>query len=89
MATAQWRVYTDRGRELLGKGRASDAESFLVRALATAREGFGEDEPHVASACNNLAELYRLQQRHAEAEPLYREVCRCISGGRVLNGSKK
>ena len=41
------------------------------RALAEAKAGFGEDDPHVAAARNNLAELYRLQRRFDEAEKLY------------------
>lgn len=37
-------------------------------------EGFGEDDPHVASACNNLAEFYRLRRQFDLAEPLYQQV---------------
>ena len=44
---------------------------YLRRALAEAKAGFGEDDPHVAAARNNLAELYRLQRRFDEAEKLY------------------
>lgn len=31
----------------------------------------------MASACNNLAEFYRLRRRYDEAEPLYKQVGRC------------
>ena len=84
--TAQWRVWTDVGRDLAGQGRQAEAEAYLRRALEAARRGFGADDPHVASACNNLGELYRLQRRYDEAEPLYREarvfvVCEGRGGG--------
>lgn len=52
-----------------------EAEKYLKRALEEAKEGFGEDDPHVAGACNNLAELYRLKRDFPEAEVLYQEVC--------------
>ena len=70
-STAQWRVLTDVGRDLARQGRHADAESFFIRAVDAARRGFGPGDPHVASACQNLAELYRVQRRYAEAAPLY------------------
>jgi tetratricopeptide (TPR) repeat protein len=70
-ATAQWRVFTDVGRDLVRQGRRDEAEAYFVRALEAARRGFGPRDPHVASACQNLAELYRLQRRYDEAAPLY------------------
>ena len=73
-ATAQWRVFTDVGRELVHQGRFKEAESFFLRALEAAKVGFGPEEAHVASACNNLAEFYRLRKQYDEAEPLYKEV---------------
>lgn len=51
-----------------------EAEAYLKRALQEARAGFGEADPHVAGACNNLAELHRLKQEFPEAEALYQEV---------------
>ncbi|CAH1428287.1 unnamed protein product [Lactuca virosa] len=48
-----------------------DAERLFVGALQEAKEGFGERDPHVASACNNLAELYRVKKAFDKAEPLY------------------
>lgn len=44
------------------------------QAVEMAREGFGEDDPHMASACNNLAEFYRIRRQYDQAEPLYRQV---------------
>ena len=67
------------GREMAQQGRHAEAESFLRRALAAARAGWGDDDPHVASAANNLAEFYRLRRRYAEAEPLYKQVTEALA----------
>ena len=45
-----------------------------MRALQEAREGFGKEDAHVASAENNLAELYRVMHQFDKAELLYMEV---------------
>lgn len=50
------------------------------QAVEMAREGFGEDDPHMASACNNLAEFYRIRRQYDAAEPLYRQVRGCGAG---------
>ncbi|KAG0576801.1 hypothetical protein KC19_5G108700 [Ceratodon purpureus] len=71
--TARWRIYTDMGRDLFSQGRLDEAEKYFVRALEEAKEGFGERDPHVASSCNNLAELYRMKREYAKAEPLFLE----------------
>ena len=70
-STARWRVYTDVARDLSSRGDLEAAGVYLRRALAEAEAGFGETDPHVAAARNNLAELYRLQSRFDEAEKLY------------------
>ncbi|KAJ9557746.1 hypothetical protein OSB04_012360, partial [Centaurea solstitialis] len=54
-------------------GKLEDAERLFAGALQEAKEGFGERDPHVASACNNLAELYRVKKAFDKAEPLYLE----------------
>jgi tetratricopeptide (TPR) repeat protein len=69
--TAQWRIFTDMARDLARQGRQEDAERYLKRALEAAKKGFGETDPHVASACQNLAECYRLQRKYDLAGPLY------------------
>jgi len=71
--TAQWRVFTDRGRDLVRDKKYSEAEKFLVKAHHHAVLGFGCDDPHVASAKQNLAELYRLTKQYDKAGPLYEE----------------
>ena len=77
-ATAQWRVYTDIARDLSSRGEHEEAGKYLRRALKEAQEGFGKDDPHVAAARNNLAELYRLQRRWDEAERLYEDAARAL-----------
>ncbi|KAH6822543.1 Tetratricopeptide repeat superfamily protein [Perilla frutescens var. hirtella] len=71
--TSKWRVFTDNGRDYFLKGNVDQAEKFFLSALQEAKEGFGERDPHVASACNNLAELYRVKKDFDKAEPLYVE----------------
>ncbi|KAK9820256.1 hypothetical protein WJX72_008128 [[Myrmecia] bisecta] len=72
-STAQWRIYTDIARGLAEKGLLHEAERYLQQALVEAQKGFGPADPHVAAACNNLADLYRLQHRFGQAEPLYHQ----------------
>ncbi|XP_021830935.1 kinesin light chain 3 isoform X3 [Prunus avium] len=69
--TSKWRVFTDKGRDLFLQGKLEEAEKLFLLALQEAKEGFGERDPHVASACNNLAELYRVNKAYNKAEPLY------------------
>ncbi|KAG9448498.1 hypothetical protein H6P81_008463 [Aristolochia fimbriata] len=71
--TSKWRIFTDNGRDLFQKGKFDEAESYFLSALQEAKEGFGERDPHVASACNNLGELYRVRKTYDKAEPLYLE----------------
>lgn len=46
----------------------------MQRALQAARQGWGESDPHVAAALNNLAEVCQLAGKTAEAEALYLDV---------------
>ncbi|XP_062150815.1 uncharacterized protein LOC133859430 isoform X2 [Alnus glutinosa] len=71
--TSKWRIFTDNGRDFFLQGKVEEAEKFFLSALQEAKEGFGERDPHVASACNNLAELYRVKKEFDKAEPLYLE----------------
>jgi len=61
-----------------------EAEKYLKQALAEAKQGFGEDDPHVAGACNNLAELHRLKKDFHAAEVLYQEVCAASDAATAL-----
>ncbi|KAM7515872.1 hypothetical protein LguiA_005455 [Lonicera macranthoides] len=71
--TSKWRSFTDKGRELFLQGKLEDSEQLFLAALKEAKEGFGERDLHVASACNNLAELYRSKKTFDKAELLYLE----------------
>ncbi|GBG72616.1 hypothetical protein CBR_g12189 [Chara braunii] len=71
--TARWRVFTDVGRNMFAQGRLEEAEKYFRKALDESKQGFGEDDPHVASSCNNLAEIYRVRRDYLRAEPLYLE----------------
>uniref|UniRef100_A0A6N2LF61 Uncharacterized protein n=1 Tax=Salix viminalis TaxID=40686 RepID=A0A6N2LF61_SALVM len=72
--TAKWRLFSDKGRE----GKLDQAEKFFFSALQEAKVGFGEKDPHVASSCNNLAELFRVQKQFDKAEPLYWEAIKIL-----------
>uniref|UniRef100_M1B0N1 Kinesin light chain n=1 Tax=Solanum tuberosum TaxID=4113 RepID=M1B0N1_SOLTU len=52
--TSKWRVFTDSGRDLFLQGKLEEAEKLFLSALQEAKEGFGDRDPHVASAYNNL-----------------------------------
>lgn len=39
------------------QGKLDEAEKLFLSAIEEAKEGFGEKDPHVASACNNLVIL--------------------------------
>ncbi|KAG8488249.1 hypothetical protein CXB51_018304 [Gossypium anomalum] len=63
---------------VISNGKLEEAEKFFLSAIQEAKEGFGERDPHVASACNNLAELYRVKKAFDKAEPLYLEAIRIL-----------
>ena len=71
--TAQWRVYTDLGREKFLAGDVEFAFKCFERELKEAKLGLGEKDAHVAAALNNLAELARTQRMWEKAEGLYKE----------------
>ncbi len=54
-----------------------EAEKQWSAALKEA-EGFGPQDPRLATTLNNLAGLYQAQGRYAEAEPLYKRALAII-----------
>ncbi len=70
-----------RGRDLFQEGRYAEATPFVENALGAAH-------PLVAASLNNLAELYRGQNRYAEAEPLSERALEILlySGRRPTEG---
>ncbi|MEO1610013.1 MAG: tetratricopeptide repeat protein [Pseudomonadota bacterium] len=53
-------------------GKYGEAIGPAKKLLEIAEQLLGPDHPNVGTMLNNLAELYRLQGRYAEAEPLYK-----------------
>src|SRR5215467_3446602 len=56
--------------QLFHAGRYAEATAIAQRAVSAAEAQFGSGHPKVGTALNNLAALYRVQGRLAEAEPL-------------------
>ncbi|KAG2406368.1 uncharacterized protein HKW66_Vig0056240 [Vigna angularis] len=62
-ATTEASSNNDLGDDLVGLrkiedgsvGKLDEAEKLFLSAIQEAKEGFGEQDPHVASACNNLS----------------------------------
>lgn len=54
------------------RGRYPEVEPLYKRSLAIIEKALGADHPSVAAGLNNLAELYRIQDKHIEAESLYK-----------------
>ncbi len=54
----------------LQQGRYIEAKKMFQALLKKAEEDFGPEDPKVASAARNLAMLYCLQGKYADAEPL-------------------
>ena len=59
------------GAKAYREGRYSDAVNSFQAAVKEA-EAFGPQDPRLATSLNNLAELYRLQGKFVDAEPLYK-----------------
>ena len=67
----RWESNNAAGVKAFQQGRYADAEKLFLAALEEA-EGFGPDDPRLATSLNNLAGLYDNQGKYAEAEPLYK-----------------
>jgi len=52
-------------------GRYREAENFALRALEVRRQISDPTSSELAVALNNLAEIYRIQEKDTVAEPLY------------------
>ncbi|MGH9666955.1 MAG: tetratricopeptide repeat protein, partial [Bryobacteraceae bacterium] len=57
------------GAEAVGRHQFQEAEWSLRAALSEA-EGFAENDPRVRKVLNALIEVYRIEGKYAEAEPL-------------------
>ena len=65
--TKDWESYNKAGLAAYGKKDYAEAEKQLAAALRKA-EKFPNDDPNLTLSLNNLAEIYRAQGKHAEAE---------------------
>jgi tetratricopeptide (TPR) repeat protein len=54
-----------------GERRYDEAEPLYKRAIAICEKAFGPEYPFVGTLLNNLATLYYVQNRWADAGPLY------------------
>jgi len=58
------------GVYLSRRGRYTETEALLQRALAIWEKALGPEHPDVARGLNNLATLYQTQGQYAKAQPL-------------------
>ena len=68
----RWRTQHDDAVMALQQGRYSEATSLFLIAVQQA-ERFGAQDIRLAESLNGLAQVYRYQQNHAEAEPRARQ----------------
>ncbi len=66
-----WDTYRAAGDKAYQQGNYPEAEKQWAAAVKEA-EGFGPQDPRLATSLNNLAEVYRLEGRYGEAEPLHK-----------------
>ncbi|GLI70169.1 hypothetical protein VaNZ11_014793, partial [Volvox africanus] len=71
--TAKMTLARTAALEFYNDGKYAQAETKFREAVAEAQLGFEENDPHIASAKNNLAEFLRNTGRWDEAEALYKE----------------
>ena len=76
-------LLSKQGRYFYDVGEYKEAEPLYLEAMGIRRTVVGENHPSFATSLNNLAGLYKSQERSAEAEPLYlqaMEICRAVLG---------
>jgi ankyrin repeat protein len=67
-----WKALNDRGVIFYQQGRYAEAAAMAERALKMADEIFPANHVNIAVSLTNLANVYRTQNKHALAEPLYK-----------------
>jgi tetratricopeptide (TPR) repeat protein len=70
----EWDKTLDAGTRAYKRGQYAEAETLLKTALQQA-ETFGGQDARLATSLNQLAEVYKVQKKYADAEPLYK---RCL-----------
>jgi tetratricopeptide (TPR) repeat protein len=66
------RLLNQTGYYLMERARYVEAEPLYKDGLAIKEKMLGPNDPGVAASLNNLADLYRIEGRYAEAESLHR-----------------
>ncbi len=66
-----WETYMAAGDKAYQQGNYQEAEKQLVAALKEA-EGFGPQDPGLATSLNDLAVVFQTQGKYADAEPLHK-----------------
>ena len=62
-----WSKLNDQVVAFFRQGQYSEAAEIAKEALRVAEETYGTNHRNVATSLNNLAEVYRVQGRYAEA----------------------
>ena len=70
LQASPWETQLAAGEKAYQQGNYPEAEKRLVAALKEA-EGFGPQDPRLATTLNYLGLVYDAQGKYAEAEPLY------------------
>ena len=68
-----WRICNGAGFYLKEISQYTRAENFYICGKILAEETYGRDHKITATSYNNLAELYRIQSRYKESEPLFQK----------------
>lgn len=58
----------------INQGHFDDANDLFCDALVGRKKKFGEDHPSTLETTNDLAVLYKVQERYEKVEPLFIEV---------------
>ena len=81
-------VLTKQIEELLGSGRYGEAISLAQQILAIQEKTLGLTHTQVAAALNQVAALYYLEERYADAEPLFKRALKILDKGLRPNNPK-
>lgn len=67
-----WKALNDRSVIFYQQGRYTEAAAMAERALKMADEVFPANHINITVSLTNLANIYRAQNKHAQAEPLFK-----------------
>lgn len=81
-----WHVLNAKVKELSQQGDTRGAVKVAEEALEIAKRTFSPDDAQVAMSLNNLAELYKAQGKHYEANRLYEQALDHPEPTKHLNG---